>query len=289
MFPPALPSAVLWLDLLVAAVVLAATIKGAQAGLFRSTIAALMAVTAFLVPLGLVNPLARWLTSMDAPPRAAPILAFLLLLAATSAGIRRLTSRMVSEGVMRLPRVVDVGGGGALGAIAGAVIAGNFLVAGSILPIPPPFRANPRGNTLDAGAWMLDMFAHCLEADRRARSILFEGEPPTDGRRAEIADGNPDEAAAAAWRAAPCAASEPFVDTNRNGRHDEKEVFLDTDGNETFSPRLLFDDTNANGRRDIGLLERYRLGHWHLVTQLTDADDEENVAAEADVCPDDAP
>lgn len=60
----------------------------------------------------------------------------------------------------------------------------------------------------------------------------------------------------------PPAWSEPFADLNGNKTHDDGEPYLDTDKNNAFTARLVFEDQNGNGRRDIGLLERYRLHAW---------------------------
>jgi len=56
--------------------------------------------------------------------------------------------------------------------------------------------------------------------------------------------------------------SEPFADFNGNKQHDDGEPYLDTDRDNAFTARLVVNDPNANGKRDIGLLERYRLHAW---------------------------
>lgn len=56
--------------------------------------------------------------------------------------------------------------------------------------------------------------------------------------------------------------SEPFADTNGNKIYDEGERFLDTDGDGVFTLKLVLNDVNGNGKRDIGLLERYRMQAW---------------------------
>ena len=62
--------------------------------------------------------------------------------------------------------------------------------------------------------------------------------------------------------------SEPFADLNGNKQHDEGEPYLDTDRDKAFTARLVVNDPNANGKRDIGLLERYRLHAWgrHVIS-----------------------
>jgi hypothetical protein len=56
--------------------------------------------------------------------------------------------------------------------------------------------------------------------------------------------------------------SEPFADLNGNKTYDEGEPYIDTDTSQTFTARLVQSDVNGNGRRDIGLLERYRMHAW---------------------------
>ena len=62
--------------------------------------------------------------------------------------------------------------------------------------------------------------------------------------------------------------SEPFADLNGNKQHDDGEPYLDTDRDKAFTASLVFNDPNANGKRDIGLLERYRLHAWgrHVIS-----------------------
>ena len=62
--------------------------------------------------------------------------------------------------------------------------------------------------------------------------------------------------------------SEPFADLNGNKQHDDAEPYLDTDRDKAFTARLVVNDPNANGKRDIGLLERYRLHAWgrHVIS-----------------------
>ncbi|MCX7430778.1 MAG: CvpA family protein [Planctomycetia bacterium] len=62
--------------------------------------------------------------------------------------------------------------------------------------------------------------------------------------------------------------SEPFADLNGNKQHDDGEPYLDTDRDKAFTASLVVNDPNANGKRDIGLLERYRLHAWgrHVIS-----------------------
>jgi hypothetical protein len=56
--------------------------------------------------------------------------------------------------------------------------------------------------------------------------------------------------------------SEPFADLNGNEKYDEDEPYIDTDNSQAFTARLVQSDVNGNNKRDIGLLERYRMHVW---------------------------
>lgn len=238
------------IDCLVVTLVIGGMAWGSRAGFFRSTVAAIVALATFFTLLALWCPLTRWLTHMEVPSSIAPSVALILLLAATASAIRRLQRLTIPLTAMRLSREVDLVGGSLLGVVTGAVTAGITLVALSLLPAMAWAWADPQGVRLDAGAAMLTAFAQCAAADREAAMTLLYGEPfAGDVGSTSIA-------------------SETFIDLNRDGWRDADEAFLDADGDHAFSPRLPFLDPNANGRRDIGLLERYRLGCWELVTMM---------------------
>ena len=253
-------------DLLVAAIVLGGLVMGARAGLFRGTIAGVSAFAALVVSLALGDVLAQRLVGMDVSPRVALGITFPLLLAAMATCMRRFVVELIPHESMRLHPLIDLIGGSAVGAAGGVVIAGIALVSWSILPLPPRFRIDPAAMTLDAGTTLLAVFAHCVTHDHEEASVLLAGE-------SREAPGFPRR----------LRASETFVDRDANGRHDAGEEYLDADNNHAFSPRRLFHDANGNGRRDIGLLERYRLGRWdHVVSLSEHLEDEASLLAAPD-------
>jgi hypothetical protein len=190
--------------------------------------------------------------------------------------------------------VIDKLGGGLVGAVAGIVIAGTFLIACSIAPVPEAFRID--GSTLgyDMGTRMLRTFARCVEPNDTKREILLDGEPGSVPEPQPVAAPTPDAAAGTddqqkqakrdrqdtkGKKAKPETPppppppppprwSEPFADLNGNKQHDEGEPFLDTDRDKAFTARLVLNDPNGNGTRDVGLLERYRLHAWgrHVIS-----------------------
>lgn len=242
-------------DLAVAATVVAGLILGTRTGLFRGLAAAMLAVAALILPLTLAGPLADWLVCLEIPRRLALGAAHAVLVAALVWGVLRLAATTCGR-PPQLPPTPDAIGGGVCGAVAGVIVAGTALVAWSILPVPARLRIDPAAMWLDAGTAALTIFARCAAADADARTVLLEGEPRAAGRAA-----------------GDRRASETFVDADGDGRHDDEEEYLDADDNRVFSPRVLFRDVDADGRRRVGLLERYRLGRWDRVTVLPDEAD----------------
>jgi hypothetical protein len=255
--PPPIAITVLSLcgDLAVAATVTAGLVLGTRTGLFRGLEAALLAVAALVLPLALAGPVADLLVFLDVPRRLTLGVAHGLLVAVLLWGMLRLLAATRGS-PPRLPPMLDAIGGGVCGAVAGVVLAGTGLVAWSILPVPARLRIDPAAMWLDAGTPALTIVARCAADDVDARAILLEGEPRGTGRAA-----------------GDRRASETFIDADGDGRHDDDEEYLDTDGNRVFSPRVLFRDVDDDGRRAIGLLERYRLGRWDRVVVVPDDDD----------------
>lgn len=233
---------------LVVALAAALAFYGFRQGLFSATLAGLHAVAATVAALGLVGPVGAWLELADVPRHYAVPGAFLGVLVTAAVGIRLAVGAAVPPEAVRLPPRIDKVGGLVVGGLAGLVAAGGVLLALSIAPLPPAWRLDGSRLSFDMGSRMLGVFSRCLGVDARAREVILRGEPgrPTAG-------GQP--VARPAW-------SEPFVDANGNLARDEGEPFLDTDASQAFTPEVTAVDANGNGRRDVGLLEHYRLGHW---------------------------
>lgn len=134
-----------------------------------------------------------------------------------------------------------------MGAVAGMVVAGALLIACSILPLPESLMIEGTKLRFDMGTRLLRTFVRCVEPAEAARALLLDGEPPTQQPTGLVC-------------------SELFADTNRNGKYDaegdSRERYIDSDNNGAFTPQLPFADMNSNGRRDVGVLERYRLAAW---------------------------
>jgi hypothetical protein len=162
--------------------------------------------------------------------------------------------------------------------------------------VPEAFRLDGSALGYDMGTRMLRTFARCVEPDDAKRAILLDGEPGTVPEPPPAAP-SPLEAAEARDRQMkaerdrqfdkyrqeksgkkakpepekqpeppppppPPRWSEPFVDLNGNKQCDDGERYLDTDRDNAFTAKLVVNDPNGNGKRDIGLLEWYRLHAW---------------------------
>lgn len=217
-------------DLFVIAVVLTMSAYGARKGLFYSITLGLTALASIILGLSYCDRLSAWLVVADIPPLFAPAAALLVILAAAAAGIHFGLHRIIAGRVLRLSPTVDGLGGGLAGALAGFSIAGIALIVWSMLPLPTLMRNNSRTMALDAGEKMLTTLTRSLERDPQARLRLLTGE--TWGGR-----------------------SPPPTRLPTPTRYD--------------TPAVPYDDANANGIRDIGLLERYRLGSWDRALSVT--------------------
>ena len=283
-------------DLFVGGVVLALLVFGVQNGLFLAVLAGIQALVALVVALAFADPLAAVLVTFELPPLYAFPAAFGLLLIGTAVATRLLVGGYVPAEVVRFAPVIDKLGGGLVGAVAGIIIAGTLLIACSIVPVPEAFRLDGSSLGYDMGTRMLRTFARCVEPDDAKRAILLDGEPGAIPEPPPAAPPSPLEAAEARDRQMkaerdrqldkdrqeksgkkakpepekqpepppppPPRWSEPFADRNGNKQHDDGEPYLDTDRDNAFTARLVVNDPNGNGKRDIGLLERYRLHAW---------------------------
>ena len=177
-----------------------------------------------------------------------------VLAVTTAVAVRFAIGGAVEEDTLRFSTLIDKIGGVLVGGLAGAVIAGTLLVVLSALPIPAAYRIDGTQTKFDLGTQVLTIFAGLMEGDATARRVLLNGEAPADDPASGLET------------------SEVFVDANGNGLFDGEgdgaEGYLDHDRNGSFTPRVAFTDNNGNGVRDIGLLERYRLGAWQKLRVL---------------------
>jgi uncharacterized membrane protein required for colicin V production len=238
---------------LVLGIVAVAAFYGFRRGVFRATLLGLIAFGATLAALGAWSPVAAALEMAEVPRMIAIPGSFVGVLVAV-AGVLALAAAAVPAESLQLAPRIDRLGGAVVGLVAGIVAAGGLLVAASFLPLPQPYRINFGRLALDPGRPVFGVFARSLGLDAAATAVALSGEP-----------GTPPEGGKAVTRPAW---SEPFVDANGSLARDDGEPFLDTDSNDAFTPELAAADTNGNGRRDIGLLEHYRLGQWLPLTTL---------------------
>jgi uncharacterized membrane protein required for colicin V production len=304
-------------DLIVGGVVLALVAFGVQHGLFLAVLTGMQVLLALVVALAFADPLAALLTTFELPGVYAFPAAFGLLLVGTAVATRLAMGGYVPHEVVRFAPIIDKLGGALVGAVAGIILAGTLLIACSIAPLPDAFRLD--GSTLgyDMGTRMLRTFARCVEPDDAKRAVLLDGEPGTvseplpavDPPLLDAADAKADALAqqeqanrdkpldndkqdkkgkkAKADNPAPSPLwSEPFADLNGNKQHDDGEPYLDTDRDKAFTVRLVVNDPNGNGKRDIGLLERYRLHAWgRQVISVVTLDEVMAVPAAAESAP----
>lgn len=227
---------------------------GFRRGMFRATLLGFHALAATLLALGLWSPLAAWLELAEVPAAYTVPGGFLGGFVVAAVGLLLVINASVPVDAVQLPPRIDQIGGGLVGLVAGAVASGGLLLALSFAPLPSGSRPDFGRLALDTGGPLLATFTKSLGLDPVSRKVMLAGEP-----------GTPFDPAV---KPRPTAWSEPFVDANSSVTHEPDEPYLDTDSSNSFTPQLAAADTNANGKRDIGLLEHYRLGFWRSLTVL---------------------
>ena len=238
---------------LVLFIVAAAAFYGFSRGVFRGTLLGLVALAATLAALGAWSPVAAALELAEVPRPLATPGAFVGVFVAVAVGLALAAATVPTESLRLEPRI-DRLGGAAVGLVAGIVAAGGLLIAASFLPLPPAYRINFGRLALDPGRPLVGVFARSLGLEPDATAIVLSGEPGTSLDPAAVPR--------------PQAWSEPFLDGNASLTRDDDEPYLDTDASGGFTPELAAADTNGNGRRDVGLIEHYRLGTWLPLTTL---------------------
>jgi hypothetical protein len=217
-------------------------------------VAGMGAIATLLVAFGLGEAVASLLVAVEMPADYAWPVSVGVLAVAGALAVRFAIGAAVGDETLRFSPLIDKIGGTLIGGLAGLIATGTILVVLSALPIPAAYSIDGTQTKFDLGTRVLKIFATCIASNADARQVLLDGEAP-----AGEPTGGPDT-------------SELFVDTNGNGVFDGEgeaaERHLDHDGNQSFTPRVAFTDTNGNGVRDIGLLERYRLGAWQKLRVL---------------------
>lgn len=255
-----------WGDLVAIAVVIAMALVGLRSGLFVATLWGLSALVAVMAGLAGLDRVSEWLRVADAPPVYLAVMSFVAVAVAIGLGLRVAVGGFVQEDEVRFPPLIDAIGGVAVGGLAGMIVAGGLQIALSMAPLPAwAGRLDPR-RQIDFGTPLLQAFARWAEPDGKLRAVLLDGEPgrkfdPTEDDKPAATPAEDLERKLNPWKN-----SEVFADLNLNGTREEEEPYEDADGDGKFSPLTSNNDANGNRLRDVGLLERYRLGPWLTVS-----------------------
>ena len=267
--------------LLSIAIVLGFIAYGFTHGIFRSVLVGMQALVAFVVTLTFIPTLTEILITIDMPPNYAFPSALIILAIGPALGIHILFEKYIpSESITLLP-VIDKSGGAFVGGATGYVVAGGFLIALSLMPLPEIYRLNWKELQFDFGTPMLRTFARIIEPDSDKRNRLLNGEVwPTVGIENDTPQYPekplpPDPTNLPAGQTPPPFEplppniwSEPFVDLNLNKKRDDTEAYLEKFGDTYFTdyaligPPELRTPDNDGPRYFVGILDRYQENNW---------------------------
>ena len=247
---------------------------GSRYGLFLATVWGLQAVASVVAAFAItdhVDGLLMWagMTNEFAMVWRQSI-AFVTSVALVAIVIRLAVGGAIQEGATNYPPLVDLAGGGLVGAAAGLVVAGTLQVILAMAPLPESMAFDPTKVGWDLGRGIIDLVGHCAPSMTSAeRGIMMDGEP---GFRPEKEDPSKVPPPAPVDPSQPVLEkielpqwSEVFADVNWNQQWDEGEKYVDADDDGAFTWCLRTNDLNTNKTRDIGLRERYGLGPWVTV------------------------
>ena len=247
---------------------------GSRYGLFLATVWGLQAVASVVAAFAItdhVDGLLMWagMTNEFAMVWRQSI-AFVTSVALVAIVIRLAVGGAIQEGATNYAPLVDLAGGGIVGAAAGLVVAGTLQVILAMAPLPESMAFDPTKVGWDLGRGIIDLVGHCAPSMTSAeRGIMMDGEP---GFRPEKEDPSKAPPPAPVDPSQPVLEkielpqwSEVFADVNWNQQWDEGEKYVDADDDGAFTWCLRTNDLNTNKTRDIGLRERYGLGPWVTV------------------------
>jgi hypothetical protein len=255
---------------------------GSRNGLFLATVWGLQALASVVAAFAITDHVDGLLMWAGMTNEFAMIwrqtIAFVTSVALVAIVIRLAVGGAIQEGATNYPPLVDLAGGGVVGALAGLVVAGTLQVILAMAPLPESMAFDHTKLGWDLGQGIIDLVGHCAPSmSSEERGIMMDGEP---GFRPEKED-----PAKAAPPPAPVDPSQPvlekielpqwselYADVNWNQQWDEGEKYLDADDNGAFTWCLRSNDVNTNKTRDIGLRERYALGPWVTVRAVTKMD-----------------
>ena len=247
---------------------------GSRYGLFLATVWGLQAVASVVAAFAItdhVDGLLMWagMTNEFAMVWRQSI-AFVTSVTLVAIVIRLAVGGAIQEGATNYAPLVDLAGGGIVGAAAGLVVAGTLQVILAMAPLPESMAFDPTKVGWDLGRGIIDLIGHCAPSmTSEERGIMMDGEP---GFRPEKEDPSKAPPPAPVDPSQPVLEkielpqwSEVFADVNWNQQWDEGEKYVDADDDGAFTWCLRTNDLNTNKTRDIGLRERYGLGPWVTV------------------------
>ena len=251
---------------------------GSRYGLFLATVWGLQAVASVVAAFAItdhVDGLLMWagMTNEFAMVWRQSI-AFVTSVALVAIVIRLAVGGAIQEGATNYAPLVDLAGGGIVGAAAGLVVAGTLQVILAMAPLPESMAFDPTKVGWDLGRGIIDLVGHCAPSmTSEERGIMMDGEPgfrpeKEDPSKAPPAPAPVDPSLPVLQKIEQPQWSEVFADVNWNQQWDEGEKYVDADGDGDFTWCLRSNDLNTNKTRDIGLRERYGLGPWVTVRTI---------------------
>lgn len=255
---------------------------GSRYGLFLATVWGLQAVASVVAAFAItdhVDGLLMWagMTNEFATVWRQSI-AFVTSVALVAIVIRLAVGGAIQEGATNYAPLVDLAGGGIVGAAAGLVVAGTLQVILAMAPLPESMAFDPTKVGWDLGRGIIDLVGHCAPSmTSEERGIMMDGEPgfrpeKEDPSKALLAPAPVDPSLPVLQKIEQPQWSEVFADVNWNQQWDEGEKYVDADGDGDFTWCLRSNDLNTNKTRDIGLRERYGLGPWVTVRTIEKQD-----------------
>lgn len=266
-------------DPLLLALLAGMAVYGFRSGVFLATLAALQVLVGGLAAIGLVDEMSEIAALAGCPEAWCGVVGFLVVFLGVVIAARLAIGAAVPEDAVRFIPATDSLLGGLVGMLGGILLCGAALVAWTMAPVPDAYRLDPSAIRLDLGPRLLSAFASLAAPDADAKSVLLSGEPlakyvppePKPGPKDEERDGGNDAPDPTAKEdeppPVPPLVGEPFADENGNGSYDTNEPYYDFDTSGDYTAAMTFTDSSGDGRRDIGLLERYRVGRgrWDRV------------------------
>jgi hypothetical protein len=238
---------------------------GFRHGAFLAAVVAMQVLAAGLASFALLDETTEIVSLAGCPAAWCGFVAFVVVFLAVIIAIRLAVGAAVPEDAVRFDPAIDTTTGAIVGLLGGMMLCGGILVAWTMAPLDGAMRVDPTGIRLDMGPKLLAAFTKLASASPEARSRILNGEAslpyvPPEPEEEEPGDEKHKDDTADEPPPVPPLVGEPFADDNANGVFDEGEPFLDTDKSGGYTAAMTFTDANGNGRRDIGLLERYRIG-----------------------------